>query len=55
MWRDICLENKGAIIAALNNYQQDLADLSVLIEDENGEALMKLFAHAKETRDRNIN
>ncbi len=55
MWRDICLENKDAILAALNSYQQDLSNLSSLIEDEEGEALLELFTHAKDTRDRNIN
>ncbi len=54
MWRDICLENKDAILAALNDYQQDLADLAELIEDENEAGLTELFAHAKATRDRNI-
>jgi len=54
MWRDICLENKEAILAALNDYQQDLADLSALIEDEDETALTELFAHAKATRDRNV-
>lgn len=55
MWRDICLENKEAILSALNNFQQDLSDLSSLIEDENGEALIDIFTQAKATRDRNIN
>lgn len=54
MWRDICLENRDAILAALNDYQQDLADLSAMIEDRNGDALMEVFANAKETRDRNV-
>jgi prephenate dehydrogenase len=54
MWRDICLENKEAILAALNDYQQDLADLSALIEDEDETALSELFANAKATRDRNV-
>ena len=54
MWRDICLENKEAILSALNDFQQDLSDLSALIEDENGDELKALFSHSKETRDRNI-
>jgi len=54
MWRDICLENRGAILAALNDYQQDLADLSTMIEDRDGDGLMEVFTNAKETRDRNI-
>ncbi len=54
MWRDICLENKEAILAALNDYQQDLADLSAMIEDNNSDGLTEIFSHAKSTRDRNI-
>jgi len=54
MWRDICLENKEAILSALNDFQQDLTDLSASIEDKNSEELMQIFANAKETRDRNI-
>lgn len=55
MWRDICLENKDAILSALNDFQQDLSDLSSLIEDEEGEALLEFYTHAKDTRDRNTN
>lgn len=55
MWRDICLENKEAILMALNDYQQDLSDLSVLISEEKSDELEAIFAHAKATRDKNIN
>ncbi len=54
MWRDICLENKDAILSALNDFQQDLSDLSELINAEDENALTELFAHSKATRDRNI-
>ena len=54
MWRDICLENKDAILAALNDYLQDLSDLSELISSEQGDELEKLFVHSKKTRDKNI-
>ncbi len=54
MWRDICLENKEAILSALNDFQQDLSDLSKLIETDDEDALTELFAHSKATRDRNI-
>ncbi len=54
MWRDICLENKEAILSALNDFQQDLSDLSDLIEAEDEDAMTELFAHSKATRDRNI-
>jgi len=54
MWRDICLENKDAILSALNDFQQDLSDLSTLIDDEDGDQLLDIFTHAKNTRDRNV-
>lgn len=54
MWRDICLENKQAILEALNDYQQNLSNLANLIRDEKGEALLEEFAHAKTERDKHI-
>ena len=54
MWRDICIENKGAILEALNQYQKDLTELIGHIDAEDDEALTTIFAHAKKTRDRNI-
>lgn len=54
MWRDICLENNDAILSALQQYQTDLSELVKHIEAKDDEALTKVFTHAKETRDRNI-
>lgn len=54
MWRDICLENKTAILASLDAYLDDLNDLRSEIEGENAEEIERIFEHAKATRDRNI-
>jgi prephenate dehydrogenase len=54
MWRDICLENKEAILSALNDYQQNLSDLAELITHEKGDELHQAFARAKTERDRHI-
>lgn len=54
MWRDICLENKDSILAALNDFQQDLSDLSEAISREDADQLEKTFVNAKKTRDANI-
>lgn len=54
MWRDICLENRDAIVKYLDDFQQDLADLSDKIKNSDSDALMQVFTNAKETRDRNI-
>ena len=54
MWRDVCIENKDAILAALQQYQTDLSELVGYIEADDDKALTDIFAHAKATRDRNI-
>ena len=54
MWRDVCLENRDAIVKYLDDFQQDLADLSDKIKDSDGDALMDVFINSKKTRDRNI-
>jgi len=54
MWRDICLENKEAILSALNDYKKDLSDLAEMIENEDEAGMTALFENAKATRDRNI-
>ena len=54
MWRDICLENKGAILNALDNYQQTLSDLAELIKNEESDALLNEFESAKTERDKHI-
>ncbi len=54
MWRDICLENKTAILDALDVYQADLAKIKKAISDNDAEEIESLFIHAKVTRDRII-
>ena len=54
MWRDICLENKTAILEALDVYQEHLAKIKEAISDSNAEEIESLFVQAKTTRDRII-
>ena len=54
MWRDICLENRAAILDALNDFQENLSGLRNLIEQADGDRLLKTFQHAKTTRDANV-
>jgi len=54
MWRDICLENKTAILNAVSDFQDNLASLRTLIETSDGDALLQLFSHAKTVRDENV-
>lgn len=52
MWRDICLSNQQAILAALTNYQQDLQLLYQAVADGDAAQLMQIFASAKAARDK---
>ncbi len=54
MWRDICLENKSAILNALRDFQTHLDSLANLIEKSDGDSLRQLFANVKRTRDTNV-
>jgi prephenate dehydrogenase len=54
MWRDICLENRDAILAALNQYQANLDGLKNLIEQSKGDQLLDVFTRAKTVRDTNV-
>jgi prephenate dehydrogenase len=51
MWRDICLNNSTDIVRHIKGYQQALDGLSNLIENNQSEALEKLFVEAKSARD----
>lgn len=52
IWRDICLANQQALLAVLERYQVDLAELTELVRQGDGEALGELFCRAKAARDR---
>lgn len=50
MWRDIALANRAALLNELKCYQQALAEMTVLLEAGNGQALHDLFEHASRAR-----
>ena len=54
MWRDICLENRDAILQALAKYQSNLDGLKRMIADSKSNELFEAFAHAKSVRDANV-
>ena len=54
MWRDICLENRDAILSALSQFQTNLNGLKELIEQSNGDELFQAFNSAKTVRDANV-
>jgi prephenate dehydrogenase len=51
MWRDICLTNKDAILNVLGRFEDHLATIRTLIENEDSPGLTKTFANAKQIRD----
>lgn len=51
MWRDICLSNREDILRMMEKYQQQLQTIHQALQDSDGEALMNIFARAKQARD----
>ncbi len=52
MWHDICSANRDALLAVLERFSADLAQLSDAIRDADGEHLKQTFLRAKQARDR---
>ena len=51
MWRDICLDNREAILAALTDYETALAVFRAALAAGDSEALLERFAKGKKARD----
>lgn len=54
MWRDICLENKTAILEMVDAYQATLEDIKSKMRSDDAEGLFDVFQQAKTTRDRHV-
>jgi prephenate dehydrogenase len=52
MWRDICLSNREALLAALQEFEQALAQLKACVADGDGEALAAAINRARAERQR---
>ncbi len=52
MWRDICLNNQQPILEMMKRYKDELDMLYNALEAGDGEKLMEVFTHAKQTRDK---
>lgn len=50
MWRDICLSNREALLAQFEGYQQELAQIKTLLENNDAQGLEAIFARASEAR-----
>ena len=54
MWRDICLNNKKPILEMMQRYKDELDILYNALQSADGEKLIEVFQHAKNTRDKFI-
>jgi prephenate dehydrogenase len=52
MWRDICVANRDFLLLELKTYQGKIEAMQKLLQAGDGAALEKLFAEAREARDR---
>jgi prephenate dehydrogenase len=52
MWRDICIANRDRLVVELKRYGEKLAAVTKLLEAADAAALEKLFAEAREARDK---
>jgi prephenate dehydrogenase len=52
MWRDICLANRDALLAALDGYAAELACVRKAIESGDGDTLETIFERARAARSR---
>lgn len=50
IWVDICLSNKEAITSAIKRFEDILVDVRTAIENEDTDAIERLFAEARELR-----
>lgn len=51
MWRDIALANRQSLMHKIDAFTAELNTLRTALDDENGEALLEVFAAAKQARD----
>ena len=52
MWRDICLQNKPAILSMLEEFETHMGVLKSQIIEDDGEAILETFTAAKMARDK---
>ncbi len=52
MWRDICINNRDAVLKVMRNYITDMEAMYDLIDKSDGEAIKSSFEEAKAIRDK---
>ncbi len=55
MWRDICIANSDNLLRELDRYAADLQVMRTFLEAGDAEGLERVFAHARDARDRWLN
>lgn len=51
MWHDICIANRGAILAQIDRYTEGVARLRAAVDGGDSESLLGIFTRAKAARD----
>lgn len=51
MWRDVCLSNGSALLELIQGYKEELDMISLAIQNNDADELLKLFGKAKSERD----
>ncbi len=54
MWRDICIENKEAILELMQIYEKQLKVLEAAIQTGDADKILSLFSHARDARDEHV-
>jgi prephenate dehydrogenase len=50
MWRDICVANSDRLVVEVESFAKKLDKIRALVEDQDGDALEKIFARARDAR-----
>jgi prephenate dehydrogenase len=51
MWRDVCIANGDVLVELIEQYQQELNQVTAAIKSEDVDELLRLFSRAKSERD----
>ncbi len=51
MWHDVCLSNREALLAIMDDFQEHLAEVRAAIAADDGDRLLAIFSRAKQARD----
>jgi prephenate dehydrogenase len=55
MWRDVCMANRDSLIEEISRFEKKVSEIKKHLSAGNADALEKLFAEAREARDKWLN